>query len=142
MSQENLRIVEGIYGGWLRGEGSTFDAMDRDIELHPDQEASWVGVDRIYRGHEGVRDYMRDVLNAFDDYRPEVERLIDVDDKVVTLAIESGRGKGSGAEVQSRQTAHVWTLRDGKAVRLDLYLDRAHALADLGLDPEAASQSS
>jgi hypothetical protein len=45
-----------------------------------------------------------------------------------TLAVESGRGRGSGAEVQSARTAHVWTLRDGKAVRLDLFNDRGEAL--------------
>ena len=52
---------------------------------------------------------------------------------MVTLAIERGRGRASGAVVESRQTAHVWTLRAGRAVRLDLYLDRAKALAALGL---------
>jgi ketosteroid isomerase-like protein len=137
MSRENLEVIEGLYAAWLGSEGSSFDAMDRDIELHPDPEAFWVGVERVYRGHEGVREYMRTVFAAFDDYRPEVERLIEVDDKVLTLAIESGRGRGSGAEVQSARTAHVWTLRDGKAIRLDLYLDRDRALADLGLASEA-----
>lgn len=136
MSQENLEVIERLYAAWLGNEGSAFDVMDRDIELHPDPEAFWVGVDRVYRGHDGVREYMRSVLEAFDDYRPQVEALIDVDDKVVTLAIESGRGKGSGAEVESTQTAHVWTLRDGKAIGLDLYLDRERALKDLGVRPE------
>jgi ketosteroid isomerase-like protein len=77
---------------------------------------------------------MKTVYEAFEDYEPEIERLIDAGDKVVTLAIESGRGRGSGAEVQSARTAHVWTLRDGKAIRLDLYNDRADALKAVGLE--------
>ena len=77
---------------------------------------------------------MQTVYEAFEDYRPLIERLIDAGDQVVTLAIESGRGRGSGAEVQSARTAHVWTLRSGKAVRLDLYNDRAKALKALGLE--------
>ena len=52
----------------------------------------------------------------------------------MTLAIESGRGRGSGAAVQSNRTAHVWTLRDGKATRLDLYNDRTVALKAVGLE--------
>ena len=76
---------------------------------------------------------MRQVYEAFEDYRPEVEDLLDAGDKVVTLAIEHGRGRGSGAAVQSQRTAHVWTMRANRAIRLDLYLDRADAFKALGL---------
>ena len=62
-----------------------------------------------------------------------MEELLDADDKVVTLAIEHGRGRASGATVEARRTAHVWTMRANEAVRLDLYLDRANALAAVGL---------
>jgi ketosteroid isomerase-like protein len=111
-----------------------FDTFDPDIELNPDLEAAWVGIGQVYRGHAGMRSYMASVYEAFEDYRPEVEELIDVGDQVLTLAIEHGRGRGSGAGVQANKTAHVWTLRDGKAVRLDLYLDRDKALKALGLE--------
>jgi ketosteroid isomerase-like protein len=53
--------------------------------------------------------------------------------EIMRRYIESGRGRGSGAEVQSKRTAHVWTLRDGKAIRLDLYNDRADAFEAVGL---------
>ena len=76
---------------------------------------------------------MAQVYEAFEDYRPEVDELLDAGDKVVTLAIEHGRGRASGATVEARRTAHVWTMRANKAVRLDLYLDRANALAAVGL---------
>ena len=33
----------------------------------------------------------------------------------------------------SRDTAHLWTLREGKAVRLEFYWDRAQALRAAGL---------
>ena len=75
---------------------------------------------------------MAGLYDAFEDYRPEVEELIDLGDQVLTLAIEHGTGRGSGAEVEASRTAHVWTLRDGKAVRLDLYLERAEALKAVG----------
>jgi hypothetical protein len=35
--------------------------------------------------------------------------------------------------VEARRTAHVWTIRANKAIRLDLYLDRAKALEAAGL---------
>ena len=54
---------------------------------------------------------MAQVHEAFADYRPEVEAFLDAGDKVITLAIEHGRGRGSGATVDARRMAHVWTMR-------------------------------
>jgi ketosteroid isomerase-like protein len=133
MSQENVEVIRRIYERWLEDDPSLFDAFDQEIELHPDPAADWVGVDDVYRGHDGVRRYMAQVYEAFEDYRPEVEDLLDTDDKVITLAIEHGRGRGSGAAVEAHSTAHVWTMRENKAVRLDLYLDRTKALEAVGL---------
>jgi ketosteroid isomerase-like protein len=55
--------------------------------------------------------------------------------KVIERVYEDWLANGTfpGAEVQSARTAHVWTLREGKAVRLDLYLDRERALGAVGL---------
>jgi ketosteroid isomerase-like protein len=132
-SRENVEVIRGMYERWFQGDPSLFEAFDPEIELHPDPSADWVGVDDVYRGHAGIRSYMRQVYEALEDYRPEVEELRDVGDKVLTLAIEHGRGRGSGAVVEARQTAHVWTMRANRAIRGDLYLDRSRALDALGL---------
>ncbi len=134
MSRENVEIVRRMYEAWLAGDFSTvYATLDESIELNPDQEAAWVGIGEVYRGHDGIRSYMRSVYEAFDEYRPEVEQLIDAGDQVLTLAVEHGRGRGSGAEVEAHRTAHLWTLRDGKAIRLDLYLNRGEALKAIGV---------
>ena len=139
MPEAAIDTIRRFYDAWLSGDDKrVYATFDDDIELHPDPEATWVGVGEVYRGPDGVRTYMRAVYEAFEDYRPEVEKLIDLDDRVLTLAIEHGKGRGSGASVQAHRTAHLWTLKDGKAVRLDLYLSRERAFADLGLDPQPA----
>ena len=130
---DNVEVMRRMYEAWLRDDPAAFEAFDPAIEVHPDPEAFWVGVDKTYRGHDGLREYMAAVYEAFEDYRPEVEDFVEAGDKVVTLAIEHGRGRDSGAQVESSRTAHVWTMRDGKAIRLDLYLDRSRALEELGL---------
>ena len=38
-----------------------------------------------------------------------------------------GRGKGSGVEIR-QQGAHVFGLRDGKVVRLEIFADREKAI--------------
>ncbi|MGI8461133.1 MAG: hypothetical protein ACR2OC_05785 [Solirubrobacterales bacterium] len=52
---------------------------------------------------------------------------------MLVFSREGGRGRGSGAEVQTKPTAHLWTLRDGKAVLMQSYWDRSDALEAAGL---------
>lgn len=136
-----MEVVRRIYDAWIAGDYETVvSAYDAEIRLNPDPEASWVGMDEDYLGHEGVRRYLRAVYEAFEDYRPEIEQIIDVGEgRVLTLAVEHGRGRGSGAPVQAARTAHLWTLRDGKAVRIDLFLDRERALEAVGLRSRASA---
>ena len=53
--------------------------------------------------------------------------------RVLVLGSMSGRGKTSGANVQT-EFANVLDVRDGKVTRLALYSNRDRALADLGLE--------
>ncbi len=124
-----------MYEAWMAEDyDAVFQAFDEEIRLNPDPDATWVGIGDDYLGHSGVRRYMRAVYEAFEEYRPEVEELRDVGEgRVLTLAIEHGRGRGSGAQVEARQTAHLWTLRDGRAIQLDLFLDRSRAFETVGL---------
>jgi ketosteroid isomerase-like protein len=41
-----------------------------------------------------------------------------------------GQGKGSGIRVEARY-AHLWTMRQGRGVRIDTYTDRNEALEAL-----------
>ena len=69
------------------------------------------------------------LLEVIEDYQVITEEFIDAGgDLVLVFAREAGRGRGSGAEVVSQPTAHLWTLRNGKAVRLQSYWGRAGAL--------------
>ena len=136
MSQENVEIVRRLYAAWLEEDYETvFQTYDPKIRLNPDPEAAWVGINDEYVGHAGVRRYMAAVYQAFEGYRPEIEDIIGLDDgRVLTLAIEHGRGRISGAPTEASRTAHLWTLRDGKAIQIDLFLDRSRALESVGLE--------
>jgi uncharacterized protein len=72
------------------------------------------------------------VNDVWDDFRFEVEELIDAGDKVFAAVQLSGRGKGSGVPVDQHDI-HVCTIRDGKVVRIDVHRDRAEALKAAGL---------
>jgi ketosteroid isomerase-like protein len=71
-------------------------------------------------------------LSPWEDWRCEAEDFVEHDDYVVVLTRYWGRGKGSGATVDTRG-AHVWKLREGKVIRLEVFADRANALKSIGL---------
>jgi len=81
-----------------------------------------------YRGHTGVRRYMKEVEGAFGDrWDAQIERVADVgDDRVILIARVSGEGKAG--EPLELHVAHVWELRNGKLLRGTVYLDPHEAL--------------
>ncbi len=129
MSEENVGIVRACLEAFQRGDYETaMEAFDPEIEydlrVFPDG--------KVYRGHDGVREAFRIWLGTWEDYRQELEEIIDTPgDEVIVLVREFGRGKGSGIEVE-RPTAGMWTIRDRKAVRIRFYPDRDAALEALG----------
>ena len=140
MSPENVEIVRGLYEAWKPGEESAaLELVDPDIEV---EVLSTDAVDSAgtYRGHAGLRSMLAAFWDYFDDPRVEVEELVPTDDEVVAAVHFYGRGKTSGAEVDIRR-GHVWTLRDGKAVRWRLFASRRDALEAVGLRERADTLS-
>ena len=122
MSEENVEIVRRVYDAWSRGDFSTGEYFDPEIDFelvdwpHPARSR---GVDEMWRTWQTT-------LSAWDDFRAEADEFIDFGHNVLVLNSIRARGKGSGAEV-SAQTATVWTLDAGKVVRLALHWDTAQA---------------
>ena len=81
-----------------------------------------------YRGHPGVRRYLKEIEGAFGDrWDAEIERMADAgDDRVVVIARVFGEGR-AGEPLEFR-LAQVWELREGKLLRGTVYLDPNEAL--------------
>ena len=129
MSQENVEIVRRCCEAFNRGDheaalGALDPTIEYDLRHFPDG--------RVYHGREGVREAFRIWLGTWEDYRQEQEEFIDAGDEVVVCVREHGRGKGSGLEL-ARATFGVWTLNDGRAVRIRFYGTKVEALAAVGL---------
>jgi ketosteroid isomerase-like protein len=73
-------------------------------------------------------------LAPWERWRVEPEDFLTNGDRVVVLCRYTGRGKGSGVEVES-PGAHVWTIRDGRATHMVIYSDRERALREAGIEP-------
>jgi ketosteroid isomerase-like protein len=136
---ENLDLVRSICAAWERGDWSTFNWADPDIEYVMRDGPSpgrWTGLAGMAEGGRGN-------LDAWEGMRFEAETYREIDDeRLLVLGRYRGRGKASGLELDQMRAggASLFHVHDGKVTRLAFYWDREHALSDLGLAPEADSQ--
>ena len=92
---------------------------------------------QTYEGIEGAREFLRDWTDAWKDWRLEVEELHDAGERVVAVVRQSGASKTTGLPVDMH-FAQVWTLRDGRQVRMEMYAEPDEALRAVGLGEAGA----
>ena len=108
-----------------------FGIVDEEVEFREDPRFPEGGV---YRGLDATQRYFEHFTESFDEFLLENLELVPVDDeRVLTLFRLRMRGKGSGARAEALP-GWVWTVRDGRAVKIEAFLDRAEARATAGLD--------
>lgn len=127
MSLENVEIVRQAFevSDDLDAVSSFWDTAIEWIE--PPESPATVSV----VGAGAARKAMEEWMAMWDDYRYDVEELIDAGDEVVLGGTQVMIARG--AEVSSA-LFFVWTLRDGRAVRARLFLERSQAVKAAGLD--------
>jgi ketosteroid isomerase-like protein len=131
MSEENVQAFKRALDAGNRGDVEALLAeLDPDVEWHA--ALPMLGGDAVYRGHEGVRDFLLDVWEVIADTEFDFPEIRDVGDRVVGLGHFRGRGKGSGVETET-PFAYVAEFRAGKAIRVRAYLDPNEALEAAGL---------
>ena len=87
----------------------------------------------MFHGPGGIRDYFDALDDVFDDVRIEIEEITDVGEGRLVVELHvSGRGKGSGVNVEQRN-GQVWTIVDSKVARIDSYMNSADAFEAAGL---------
>ena len=130
MSQENVRSVRRFLDH-AREDPDAWDIFDQDV-LWEVGALAIPDIPATSRGPDGVREFFRRWVGAFEGWAYEVEEVIEAGDAVAIHLHQWGRGKGSGAMVDLRFW-EVWTMRDGKAVRVTHQIEKAEALEAAGL---------
>src|SRR5512132_665785 len=98
-----------------------------------------VGISRVlaieggsYRGHDGTREWWRDLLGVFPDVRIEVVWVRDAGDLTVSELRNSAHGEGGAVPLEE----FVWQVsewRDGRVVRWQMYESEQEAIEAAGL---------
>ena len=130
MSRENVEIVRHVVEAFNRDDPEAALAwLAPDLEWHdlpdlPDAE--------VHHGHTGFLRAFEQFFAELEDYRVNVNEIIDHDEQIVVCPRIIGRGRGSGARFEQRVFG-VLTVRNRLVVRAVWFRTRVEALQAAGL---------
>ena len=130
MSEENVELYRQGIEAFNRRDLDAFLALaDPDV----------VGISRVlaiegdsYRGHDGTREWWRDLLGVFPDFKIEVVWVRDAGDVTVSELRNRAHGEDGAAPLEE----FVWQVsewRDGRVVRWQMYESEQEAIEAAGL---------
>ena len=119
-----LRAIDAYNAGDVDGLLSMADP-DIEWEVAPEHPAA-----TTHRGLEAVREYHEDWRNTVQDLTIDLQSVAESGDSVVTVCRLRGRGGESGPDVEV-EIAFLTTFRDGKAIRVEEFLNPDEALRAL-----------
>ena len=131
--QECPQLLAVVYDDWEKGD------FQQRFEIYSDN-FEWGFSDEFPDGPVGPdpalrSPRLRNWLSSWRDWRCFAEGFVEHGDRVVVFARYAGTAKASGVAVDQKG-AHVWTIKDGRATRLEIFADRRRALEDVGIAPE------
>lgn len=128
MGQAEVDLLLQGYEALNRGDLSVvLELLDPEIEWHEPEPSPEAGT---HRGRESFARFLAGWIDSFEGFRVDPEQVTEREDRLIVIVNQSGRGRASGIAVKAR-LAHVWTIREGKAIGWRSYGD----LAEVGVDP-------
>lgn len=132
MSKENVALVRAIYDAF--GAGDVPGVLGRmDAKIVWNEAENYPYADRNpYVGPQAVLEgvFMR-IGGDWDGFAVKMGELLDAGDTVVALGRYTGMHKKTGKALD-HQAAHVWRIKDGKAVGFQQYADTLQAARATG----------
>jgi len=121
-------LLDEVYRHWSAGDWTPrFEFYAEDMawgwsDEFPDIAGVWTDTDT-------PNPRLLSWLSSWETWRCEAEAYVVCGERTIVLTRYHGRGRGSGVEVDV-EGAHVWTIRAGRAIRLEIFADRARALCE------------
>ena len=128
-ADENTRLAQSAYEAFGRGDMAALaEVMADDIEwVNPGDPADDPNAG-TFKGKEAVLGWFGGLASTLDFTTFEPREFIAQNDKVVSLVYAEATARDTGRAFVNHE-AHVWTFRDGKIARLQIYLDTATTAA-------------
>lgn len=127
MASATVTTIEQLYAAFAaRDVPKIIGLVDGGVEIRQTELLPWGGQ---YKGLLGLQSFFGKLTAAITS-DVKVEHVIDAGDRVVVVGRTAGTVNANGAPFDVA-IAHVWTLRGGKAVAFEAYIDTPAMLAAL-----------
>jgi ketosteroid isomerase-like protein len=131
MSQENVEIAKAAASA-MRDGGPWTQFVTTDYTWDMSTAPGMWPEEQTHTGVEAVGRFFRGWLETFDEWTYSVEEEIDCGEQVIFVVHERARIKGTDADVDGHW-AYLWTLRDGKVSKTEVFFTKEEALQAAGL---------
>jgi ketosteroid isomerase-like protein len=134
MSEENVEVLRNLYAAAARRDSAAVMALYHE-NVHWDASRTTRGVmaGTEAKGRDALHAWFREWYEVWQTVDDDIEELIDAGgDQVVSVMVQRGRGRVSGAEVENRLAA-IWTIREGKVAEVVWFPHREQAMEAAGL---------
>lgn len=136
-TEEPLQVVQDLYSAFGRGDmAAILGLLDENVDWHFVARPEDIPFAGWRHGHQAMVAFFRTVAETCDVLEFGPHEVMSFDDKVLSLGHERVRVKTTGRLFES-DWAHLFTVREGKVVRLREYYDTA-AIAAAFREAEAA----
>jgi ketosteroid isomerase-like protein len=126
VARSDIDVVKEVYAAFaVRDLERVEAALDPDV-VFVAVTGGLIGRTEPYRGHEGMREYFRDVARIWDELVLTPREFEEVGDAILVTGRVSAR---SPSRMISGSTGWVWRVRNGLVVYVRVYASAAEARA-------------
>jgi uncharacterized protein len=127
----DLDRVRAAYAAFSEGgQAPDRELFDPDMEWHNAPELPGA---TVHRGYDAMIADIQEQGEVWEERRFEPVEIVAAGDRMVVFLEVTVRGRSSGVPVR-QELAHVVTLRDGKVIRVQAFIDRDRALREAGVE--------
>ncbi len=138
MSDPHMTLVRRLYDAFNRRDSEGIVALcHEEMEFFPVVTAEAVGRDAPYTGQAGLRDYLADVAQVWEELQITPDELQRRDDTLLVRGRVYARSRELG--IRDLPSAWIWEVRGDCFVRGEVFPDPEQAVARFASgDPQAA----
>ena len=131
MIATDIEVVRATFAAFAARDIETVLALaDPDVEFTA-VTGEHAGRTAAYRGHDGLREYFRDVASVWDELRLTPRDFRASGDRILVTGRVSARSR---SRTVTGSTGWIWRVRDGKVTYVRVYASAADAIAALEED--------
>lgn len=123
MTSSSKALVEGIYAAFAAGDVEAFtNALATDIVWNEAENFPYADRNPYHGVEQIIEGILARTAEEWDEFSIQMNDFIDGGDQIVSMGRYTGTYTKTGKKLDA-QAAHVWTVKDGKVVRFQQYID-------------------